>query len=357
MNVVYTGEIYRQFQGTSFQRMMALQDFGINVAPVCVVPFALWGGKLFGAPFRRLQMGPPVDRYNQELLKTVAHHQAQMVWVDKGVWVKAETVQKIKVLYGATVVHYTPDPALVFHKSRYFQKAVPHYDLIVTTKAYELNEYRQRGARELLLQMSSYDKRAHYPIQPTEEERKKYECDVSFVGNYAPGREKWLEPIAQLGVTLAIWGAGWERCKSTLLQPYIKYAPVLNRDYPLSVSCAKIGLGMLSPLVPDRSTTRSLEIPACGTFLLAERPEEHERLFEEGVEAEFFATEDELQHKVSYYLKHHEEREAIAKAGYQRCQNSDYSSHHKVLEILKTLQYRGIVPSDFLSSLPDEPHL
>jgi spore maturation protein CgeB len=85
----------------------------------------------------------------------------------------------------------------------------------------------------------------------------------------------------------------------------------------------------------DLQTTRTMEIPACGGFMLAERTDEHQRLFEEGKEAVFFDINNlqELLEKVKYYLAQDEERKAIAKAGRKRCVDSGYS-HHDILRYM-----------------------
>ena len=87
----------------------------------------------------------------------------------------------------------------------------------------------------------------------------------------------------------------------------------------------------------DLQTTRTFEIPACGAFMLAERTDEHLRLFEEGKEAAYFGSEGELLDKVRYYLDHEGERKTIAAAGRKRCLDSGYSHHDRLKYMLRRI--------------------
>jgi spore maturation protein CgeB len=109
---------------------------------------------------------------------------------------------------------------------------------------------------------------------------------------------------------------------------------VYGDDYAKAICASKISIGLLSRKAPDNITTRSLEIPACGTFMLAERTQEHLKYFREGEEAEFFEGEKELLEKCRYYLAHEEVRKRIAAAGRQACLTSGYSYHDRMREMM-----------------------
>ena len=96
-------------------------------------------------------------------------------------------------------------------------------------------------------------------------------------------------------------------------------------DYVKSFKAFKISLCFLRKMNFDQFTSRTFEIPACGGFMVAERTDDHKRLFKEDKEAVFFSSNEELLDKCKYYLAHEEERIAIAKAGRLRCETSDYS--------------------------------
>ena len=80
-----------------------------------------------------------------------------------------------------------------------------------------------------------------------------------------------------------------------------------------------------------------MEIPAGGGFMLAERTDEHLRLFEEGREAAYFSSHNELVDKIRYYLANESERARIARAGYERCIRDGYSFDNRIREIVERL--------------------
>src|SRR6185437_1405596 len=109
----------------------------------------------------------------------------------------------------------------------------------------------------------------------------------------------------------------------------------IRPDPLLALTASRIGLGFLRTICADQHTTRTFEIPACGSMLLADRTEEHREFFEEGREAEFFSSEDELQDKASFYASDEDARRRIAGAGRRRCITGRYAYIHRVYDALK----------------------
>ena len=142
--------------------------------------------------------------------------------------------------------------------------------------------------------------------------------------------------LTEQGVSMKIWGGGWQRARHHD-HPLFKNAPHLyGDDYAKAIQGAKIQLCLVSAWFHDRTTCRSIEIPACGTFMIAERTAEHQALFKEGVEAEFYSSRDELLEKIRYYLTHDAERQRIAQAGLERCR-AGYSNENRLRELLQRL--------------------
>jgi hypothetical protein len=119
---------------------------------------------------------------------------------------------------------------------------------------------------------------------------------------------------------------------------------VYDDDYARALSGARIGVGFLRRICPDQHTTRSFEIPACASLLLADRTEDHQGFFDEGREAEFFSSEDELIDKARFYAAHEPARARIAAAGRARCVSGGYSYLERLRPILASLTGRVSKP-------------
>ena len=339
MKILYVGTIY--LGGTCHDRLVAMKDIGLQVTLFDTMPYLNGGFKICRSFRNRTKAGPNISRLNKDLLSMVAKSKDfTHIWFDKATLIWPTTLKKIKQITNVVLIHYTPDPQIVLHRSRHFIKSISVYDVMFTTKPFEMDLYKKLGAKSVNLTYQAYDKHRFYPRTPSPEDILKYGSDVVFVGHYEKYRADCIKAIAQSGVNVKIWGgywpgyAKWHRWAGNVVMG----KSVICEQYSMVLSSAAICLGLLSRFIPETTTTRSFEIPACGAFMLADRTKEHTEFFKEDKEAVFFSSKKELVEKVHYYLEHPEQRKSIADAGRQRCLNSGYSFHDRLNEILKILQ-------------------
>jgi len=238
------------------------------------------------------------------------------------------------------MVHYTPDPQFKFHRSKLFFGSIAQYDLCVTTKPYELNDYASAGARDTLLVLQGFRAEFH-PERKLCDIAANWKSDILFIGHFEPHYARQLRALAPLNVEFSIHGRRWREYARwhRWARGIVGADGVWGTDYAVALASTKIGIGLLSKLTDDSTTTRSFEIPASGALLLAERTKEHMELFEEGLEAEFFDSTHELQEKAARYLRDRRLREQIAAAGRRKCISGGYDS---VSQMKRILAYLGL---------------
>lgn len=336
MRIFYIGQLWEG--GTCIERMRILRKFGHEVLPFDTSPWISGGKRLFRSLAHRINFGPNLWGLNWALLdyaRTFGH--LDLVWVDKGRWIYSDTLNILSKHSALGALHYTPDPQLLLNKSRFFQQCIPLYCWLVTTKPYEVNLYKSLGAKQIIFILQGYDDRFIDNIPDIKWDHR-FSSDVCFVGHYEKHYTARLKATAEAVATakLKIWGPGWLRGvkRHPILRPHVFGNGVWGDDYLRVLRESRIALGLLTKWVPETTSTRTFEIPAVGTFLLAERTEDHLALFEERKEAEFFSCDEELKDKIRFYLKHDEARRRIAGAGRDRCLRSGYSSKDQLLRVL-----------------------
>jgi spore maturation protein CgeB len=335
MKVVFVGPLFTG--GTSLQRYRAFQDLGHEMTGIDTSP--PWGRRLPPLVYRifyKLLDSPDLQQINRKIKQAIKDNKYDILWIEKGLFLKLETLKKVKKISPETLIMgYSPDDMGAKHnQSKKFLDSLPFYDWYCTTKTYNVPELKNLGCPRVIFTDNAYDPHTHRPMELSIAEKGKFGGSVGFVGNYEEQRAESIYFLAKHGIQVGVWGNGWEI--NTLSHPnlLLKGPAILGDDYARSFCAFDICLSFLRKVNRDLQTTRSIEIPACGAFMLAERSSEHLGLFEEGKEAEFFGTNEELLEKIRYYLVHDGERKQIARAGRERCLKSGYSYQERLREIL-----------------------
>lgn len=323
------------------KRVLAFKDLGFKVSTVN----ARFGGRLFykmpGKLVEKILRSRIRLYLNKKLSCKVATCKPDLVFFDKCPWVLADTLRFIHRVTESRVplVHYNPDdPFGKFHKGwEYFIPAIPYYNVHFVPKALNVPEYKSHGAKYVFTYDRAYDPAIHRPLKLSAEDIKKYACDVGFIGSWAVLREEMIAGLIEFGIPVKIFGGGWKNKPYwNIIKHHWRGPAQYGENYAKAINGMKIALHFLRHENRDEQDSRTFEIPACGTFMLAERSADHERLFFENKEAVYFDGLKDLKNKVLYFIENKNEIDMIAKNGLKRCIYSGYSHHDRIKQFIKS---------------------
>ena len=339
LSILYIGAT----SGTSLQRARALAELGHSVVhiPSNVPRWSRLPERIdpvynLYRVANRITPAPDFYAANLRAIWAASRRAFDVIWVDKGLWISPATLDQLRALQPrARFVTYSPDDMLnPANQSPRYLKSIGHYDLHITTKSYNVAELEQLGAKEVLFVDNAFDPSIHRPVALSADDEARCASEVGFVGFFEEERAELMYRLALAGVPVTARGPNWSRFEKS--HPLLRVVDtwVGDADYARVLSATKINLGFLRKGNRDLQTTRSVEIPACRAFMLAERTSEHGRLFEEGKEAEFFGSFEELLAKCRYYLAHDLERRRVASAGHRRC-HASYTNAQRLSAMLE----------------------
>ena len=277
---------------------------------------------------------------NDRLLAAVRAENPDWVWVHTAHTIKPQTLETIKKQNPSIkLIFFSEDDMYARHNSnRYFDAGLKYYDLVVTNKSYncDLNELPAKGASRVFFINNTFNQQRHRPYP--KEEGIAFGAEVGFIGSFEQERANSMLFLAENGIKVRIWGNMWP---SQWLKKHpnliVEGAALSGFDFPKAICATRINLCFLRKKNRDLQTTRSIEIPACGAFMLAERSDEHQQLFKEGIEADYFSSDMELLEKTRHYLSLPERVASIGAAGRARCIRDGYDMKSAAAKIIQEL--------------------
>ncbi len=281
----------------------------------------------------------PIDKFdiNKKLL-SFDLSKIDIIFVIKGNEIKPQTINTIKNKYSnIKLINFSLDDMYAKHnRSIYYTNSIKLYDLVVTTKSYNLEELPLLGVKNILFTYQGFSKDIHKPIFNSNN----INHDILFIGYPEKERINSLLYLASNGFRINIYGYPNAWLKYNINHENIKNhkKSLYGEEYAEAITNSKITLCFLRKINRDLHTSRSVEIPACKGFMLAERTNEHLDLFEEDKEAVYFSDDKELLEKVKYYLENENERLSILNNGYKKCINEDYSYDDIVIKIINKVK-------------------
>jgi spore maturation protein CgeB len=325
--------------GTSLDRAHTLRRLGHNVEHIDLrqlLPRSPWVWRVTWRVGGHI-LSPWILRALPRALRN-AHY--DLCFVDSGEWVTPRVIKLLRE-HARKIANYNIDDPLGMRdlaRSKAYRQSLPLYDLCIVVRAENVAEAKELGANDVMRVYRSSDEITHAPRALSEADRARWSADVMFLGTWFPERGPFLVELAKLGVPLTIRGANWNKAPEwRMLQSFWKGGPLHGDDYAMAIQCAKVNLGLLSKGNRDLHTTRSLEIPALGGLLCAERTPEHLEMYVEGEEALFWRDAEECAAVCRAVLRDDARRERIAAAGHARSLMNGHSNENVLRSVLERL--------------------
>jgi hypothetical protein len=323
---------------TSLYRFEAFKRLGQEMIPFALEPFEPRSLYLNALQYR-LPVGPLIAPVNRSLTEAIAAHKPDVVWFDKPIHFHADTVQAAKRSGAKTVCYLQDNPFGPRNDGCWlqFKRVFRLFDLHCLFRTIDIARYSGWGLPFLKISLS-YDPLQHYPPPPgwSDADRTR---GVSYTGSPLEHRAHFLQQLAQqFRLPVSVAGPRWDQAwPAELRENYLYGGMMKDSAYRESIWKSKINLAFVTRMNEEDVAHKSFEITAAAQFLLAERSPGHLEAFDEGREAEFYASIEECAEKARYYLNHPAQREVIAAAGRARSLRSGYDNDSQLARVLSKL--------------------
>lgn len=335
LNILYLGSL----SGTCLDRAHAYRRMGHQVTHIDLrklLPSGKWIDRITwrigGNLFTPILLPKLVDMLEGRLF--------DLCHVDNGEWTSDSMVRFLRK-YCRKIINYNiddPTGGRDFRRFHAYCLALPEYDLAAVVREENIKEAYALGARRVIRVWRSADEVSHAPRFLDDGIKNKWSSNVLFLGTWMPERGPFLSKLLDLGVPLTIQGENWRKAPEwPKLRASWRGGAISGDDYAYAIQCAKVNLGLLSKGNRDLHTTRSLEIPALGGLLCAERTSEHLAMYEEGREAIFWSDPEECARSCKMLLEDEATRRLIAIEGKKRFIKNKNGNQDVLQHILETL--------------------
>lgn len=227
----------------------------------------------------------------------------------------------------------TDDPWNPSLCSDWFLDALTTYDEVYSPRRMNLDDLQSLGVRNVRYLPFGFDQNLFFSDQLSEDDVRRFGCDVLFVGGGDSDRIPYLASLVHSGINVVVYGDYWDRFPAT---------KDCNRGHADSstlrkaTTAAKICLCLVRRANRDGHVMRSFEIPASGGCMLAEDTPEHRDIFgEDGCAVSYFNSPTTMVDRVRFLLSHPWDRRRMADVAHRLVVAGGHTYRDRLATILK----------------------
>jgi len=258
-----------------------------------------------------------IDLYFLYKLKSLYDY----IYVTSGEYIGKKTIINLKKKTKKIILYCPDNPFVKRDKKRWslFNQSAKYYDRIVYIQPSRIKLAKKNGLNNHYLTSPHYERSVHKRYKINKNFKKQFNTDVIFIGTWFPDRGHFIKKVIEANINIKIYGSRWDKDRFyKILKSKINLGHFGGPIYSKLIQSSKIAICLTSTQNLDSITSRSVEIPAIGTFMLAIKTKTHENILLANKEATYFKDVNECIKKCRYYLKNALERETIANNGHKK---------------------------------------
>jgi spore maturation protein CgeB len=196
-------------------------------------------------------------------------------------------------------------------------QTMPMFDHVFCLDSYYVPMLRAGGLNCVEHLCAAADPSEHRPMSLTDQESEKYTADVSFVGSYYPARAEHLKLLHQSGLSVRIYGKGWERAGSPVVD-WVSPEPVYGRKKTVIYSASRMVFHERGPHMLNGENFRIFEAGACQSVGLCRPSQDLLQCFEANEEVLLYDSPDDLPKVATWWIQRPEALAGAAEAARRR---------------------------------------
>lgn len=280
-----------------------------------------------------------INKANRDLVVATAAFQPDFLMVGGAGPVRAGALAQIRASAPRTrLLMLWPDTLL--RLLPHVSPCLPLYDLVASYSSSAVEPFRRLGAPLVEWVPLGADLELHPAAGTlTEEDRRVYGCDVTFVGNHRPEREETFLLLLRAGFSVKVWGPeDWRRGSRQPgeVKKYWQGRSLYGEGFAKAVRCAHVALNPIDPTNYPAANMRFFEVPACRGIALNSACPEMEPIFPHRGSTLYYRSDEELVPLLRELLAKPDELARIAHAAHQQVADA-HTYRHRVRQIISLL--------------------
>lgn len=283
----------------------------------------------------RIGLSNIIAKLNSRLINEVLDFKPDVLFVFKGMEILPSTLNKIKSM-GVILTNYNPD-----HPTQHYSRGSGNKNVLRTIPYYDHHFcYSKNIQLELEKRFNANTSWLPFAyVYSKKNESSEVIKRICFIGNPDKIRSDLLNDLLKNNVPIQLFGYKWD---DFIDSTYIEQGLCQILESTFNVEEAQkygVQLNIFRPHNEGSHNLRTFEMPAIGTIMLAPYSEEHINLFEEGKEAFFYKSFEELLKKCKYLLSLDDKAlKVIQNNAYQRSIQSGYGYEGRTRHIFDTFK-------------------